>query len=149
VSLKDRINEDLKAAMRAGDALRRDTLRLLLAAVKQREVDGRQALAEAETLAVVERLTKQRREAISQFEKGGREDLAQKERAELEILLAYLPQALSGAELEAAVAAAISGTGAKAPSDMGKVMGVLKGELAGRADWGQVSALVKAKLSGR
>jgi hypothetical protein len=145
--LKARINDDLKAAMRAGDAKRRDALRLLLAALKQREVDERKDLADAEVVTVVEKLVKQRRESIVQFEKGGRQDLVQNEAYELELLQSYMPQALADAEVEAAIAEALAATGAKAPSDMGKVMGVLKSRLAGRADMGKVSALVKAKLA--
>jgi len=148
MSLKARINDDLKAAMRAGDARRRDALRLLLAAVKQREVDERKELVDAEVVAVIERMIKQRRESIVQFEKGGRQDLAQKEQFELELLRGYMPQAMSDDEIATAVAEAISATGAKAPADMGKVMGAVKGKLAGRADMGKVSALVKSKLSG-
>jgi len=148
VSLKARINDDVKAAMRAGDARRRDALRLLLAAVKQREVDERRELTDADVVSVIDRMTKQRRESIAQFEKGGRQDLAQKEQFELGLLLSYMPQALSDAEIAAAVVEAISATGAKAPADMGKVMGVLKAKLAGRADMGKVSALVKSKLAG-
>jgi uncharacterized protein YqeY len=145
--LKARINDDVKAAMRAGDARRRDALRLLLAAVKQREVDERRELTDADVVSVIDRLTKQRRESIAQFEKGGRQDLAQKEQFELGLLQGYMPQALSDAEIATAVAEAISATGAKAPADMGKVMGALKAKLAGRADMSKVSALVKAKLS--
>ena len=148
MSLKAKINDDLKSAMRGGDARRRDALRLLLAALKQREVDERKELADAEIVAVVERLIKQRRESIVQFEKGGRQDLAENEKFELAPLQAYMPQGLSDAEIDAAIAEAIAATGAKAPSDMGKVMGALKGRLAGRADMGKVSALVKSKLSG-
>lgn len=147
MSLKQRINDDVKAAMRAGDARRRDALRLLLAALKQREVDERKELADADVVAVIERMLKQRRESIAQFEKGGRQDLAQNEQFEVAVFQAYMPQALSDAEIEAAVAAAIAAAGAKAPSDMGKVMGALKGSLAGRADMGKVSSLVKARLS--
>jgi hypothetical protein len=147
MSLKARINDDVKAAMRAGDAGRRDALRLLLAAVKQREVDERRELTDADVVSVIDRMTKQRRESIAQFEKGGRQDLAQKERFELGLLQGYMPQALSDAEIATAVAEAISATGAQAPSDMGKVMGALKAKLAGRADMGKVSAMVKAKLS--
>jgi len=147
VSLKSRINDDVKAAMRSGDARRRDALRLLLAALKQREVDERKELADADVVAVIDKLIKQRRESIVQFEKGGRQDLARNEQFEVEILQAYMPQAMTDAEIEAAVAEALAATGAKAPSDMGKAMGALKGKLAGRADMGQVSALVKAKLS--
>lgn len=148
MSLKDRINDDVKAAMRGGDARRRDALRLLLAALKQREVDERKELADADVVAAIDKLIKQRREAIAQFEKGGRQDLARNEQFEIGVLQAYMPQALSDAEVEAAVAETIAAAGAKAPSDMGKVMGTLKGKLAGRADMTRVSALVKAKLAG-
>lgn len=147
MSLKARINDDVKAAMRAGDARRRDALRLLLAALQQREVDERKELADADVVAVVDKLIKQRREAIAQFEKGGRQDLARNERFEADLLQGYMPQAMSEAEIAAAVADAIAATGAKAPSDMGRVMGALKGKLAGRADMAKVSALVKGKLS--
>jgi uncharacterized protein YqeY len=147
MSLKARINDDLKSAMRGGDARRRDALRLLLAALKQREVDERRELADADVVAIAERLIKQRRESIAQFEKGGRQDLVQNERYELDLLQAYMPQALSDAEVDAAVAEAIAAAGAQGPSDMGKVMAGLKGKLAGRADMGKVSALVKSKLS--
>ena len=133
--------------MRGGDARRRDALRLLLAALKQREVDERKELADADVVAVVEKLIKQRRESIVQFEKGGRQDLAQNEQFELDTLNTYMPQGLSDVEIEAAVAEAVAAAGAKAPSDMGKVMGALKGKLAGRADMSKVSALVKAKLA--
>ncbi len=148
MTLKSRINDDLKAAMRGGDARRRDALRLLLAAVKQREVDERKELADADVVGVIERMIKQRRESIAQFEKGGRQDLAQNEKFESDLLQGYMPQALSDAEIAAAVAEAISATGAKAPADMGKVMGALKGKLAGRADMTKVSALVKSNLAG-
>ena len=148
MTLKSRVNDDLKAAMRTGDARRRDALRLLLAAVKQREVDERKELGDADVVGVIERMIKQRRESIAQFEKGGREDLAQNERFESDLLQGYMPQALSDAEIATAVAEAISATGAQAPSDMGKVMGALKGKLAGRADMSKVSALVKSKLAG-
>jgi uncharacterized protein YqeY len=148
MSLKARINDDVKGAMRGGDARRRDALRLLLAALKQREVDERKDLADADVVAVIDKMIKQRREAIAQFEKGGRQDLAQNEQFEISVLQAYMPQAMSDAEVEAAVAEAIAAAGAKAPSDMGKVMGALKGKLAGRADMTKVSALVKARLAG-
>jgi uncharacterized protein YqeY len=148
LTLKSRINDDLKAAMRSGDARRRDALRLLLAAVKQREVDERKELGDADVVGVIERMIKQRRESIAQFEKGGRQDLAQNERYESDLLQGYMPQALSDTEVATAVAEAISAVGAKSPADMGKVMGVLKGKLAGRADMGKVSALVKTKLAG-
>jgi uncharacterized protein YqeY len=146
--LKARINDDLKTAMRGGDARRRDALRLLTAALKQREVDERVELTDADVVTIVEKLIKQRREAMTQFEKGGRPDLVENERYDLGLLQAYMPQALSEAEIEAAVAEAIASAGAKAPSDMGKVMAVLKGRLGGRADMGKVSALVKSRLSG-
>ncbi|MCC7485956.1 MAG: GatB/YqeY domain-containing protein [Burkholderiales bacterium] len=149
MSLKARINDDVKTAMRGGDAPRRDALRLLLAAVKQREVDERRECTDADVVAVVERLIKQRRESIVQFEKGGRPDLVENERRELDVLMAYMPQALSDAEVEAAVAEAIVASGAGGPADIGKVMGVLKGKVGGRADMGKVSALVKSKLSAR
>ena len=148
MSLKVRISDEVKAAMRSGDARRRDALRLLLAALKQREVDERKDLADADVVATIEKLIKQRRESIAQFEKGGRLDLVQNEQFELDLLQTYMPQALSDAEVEAAVAEAIAAAGAKGPSDMGKVMGVLKGKLAGRADMSKVSTLVKAKLAG-
>ena len=148
MSLKARINDDLKTAMRGGDARRRDALRLLTAALKQREVDERVDLTDTDVVAIVEKLIKQRREAIAQFEKGGRQDLVENERYELDLLQAYMPEALSEAEIEAAIVEAIGSVGATSPSDMGKVMAALKGRLAGRADMGKVSAMVKARLSG-
>jgi len=148
LTLKARINDDLKAAMRGGDARRRDALRLLLAAVKQREVDERKELGDVDVVSVIERMIKQRRESIAQFEKGGRQDLAQNERFEIDLLQGYMPQALADAEIATAVAEAISAAGAKSPADMGKVMGALKAKLAGRADMSKVSALVKSKLAG-
>jgi hypothetical protein len=147
VTLKSRINDDIKNAMRAGDARRRDALRLLLAALKQREVDERKELADGDIIAVIEKMLKQRRDSIAQFEKGGRQDLADAEKFELEVLQAYMPQALSDAEIAAAVVAAMSDTGAAGPTDMGRVMAALKAKLAGRADMGKVSALVKSKLT--
>lgn len=147
MSLREQINDDLKAAMRGGDVARRDTIRLLLAALKQREVDERKVLADADVLAIIEKMLKQRRDSISQFEQGGRQDLADKEKQELVLLQAYMPQALGADEIAAAVAAAVAETGAAAPSDMGKVMAVLKPKLAGRADMSQVSAAVKAQLT--
>ncbi len=146
--LKDRINDDVKAAMRAGDTRRRDALRLLTAALKQREVDERRDLVDTDVVAVIDKMIKQRREAIVQFEKGGRQDLADKDQFEIAAFQAYMPQALSDAEIDAAIAEALAATGAKAPSDMGKVMGALKGKLAGKADMTKVSALVKTKLTG-
>jgi uncharacterized protein YqeY len=148
VPLKDRINDDIKAAMRSGDTRRRDALRLLTAALKQREVDERKDLADADVVTVIDKMIKQRREAITQFEKGGRQDLAENEQFEIAALQAYMPQALSDAEIDAAIAEVLAATGAKAPSDMGKVMGALKAKLAGKADMTKVSALVKAKLAG-
>ena len=146
--LRDRINDDIKTAMRGGDARRRDALRLLTAALKQREVDERKDLADADVVAVIDKMIKQRREAIAQFQKGGRQDLADQDQFEIAAFQAYMPQALSEAEIEAAIAEVLATTGAKAPSDMGKVMGALKGKLAGKADMTKVSALVKAKLAG-
>ena len=145
--LKQQINDDVKAAMRGGDARKRDALRLLLAALKQREVDERKELADADVVGVIDKMLKQRRESIVQFEKGGRQDLAQNEQFEIGVLQAYMPQSMTDAEIDAAVAEAIATAGAKAPSDMGKVMGALKGKLAGRADIAKVSSLVKAKLA--
>lgn len=147
MSLKTRISEDVKTAMRAGDAKRRDALRLLLAALKQREVDERKELADADVIAVVEKMIKQRRDSIAQFEQGGRQDLADVEKFEVGVLQAYMPQAMSDAEVESAVAAAIQESGAKSAADMGKVMAALKPRLAGRADMGKVSGLVKVKLA--
>jgi uncharacterized protein YqeY len=146
MSLREQINDDLKAAMRGGEVARRDTIRLLLAALKQREVDERKVLTDADVLGIIEKMLKQRRDSISQFEQGGRQDLADKEKQELALLQAYMPQALGDAEIAAAVAAAVAETGAAAPSDMGKVMAVLKPKLAGRADMTKVSAAVKAHL---
>ncbi len=148
MSLKARISDDLKTAMRSGNASRRDAIRLVLAALKQREVDERRELSDVDIIAVIDKMIKQRRESIAQFEKGGRQDLADKEKFELDVLQAYMPQALSDAEIESAIAAALQESGASAPSDMGKVMAVLKPRLAGRADMGKVSALVKSRLTG-
>ena len=148
MALRDRINDDLKLAMRAGDARRRDGIRLLTAALKQKEVDERRTLDDADVTAVIDKMIKQRRDSIAQFEKGGRADLAEAEQFEISVLQAYMPAALGDAEIDAAIASAIAETGAKAPADMGKVMGSLKTKLAGRADMGKVSARVKAKLAG-
>jgi len=148
MSLKARISDDLKAAMRAGDARRRDALRLLLAALKQREVDERKELEDIEIVSVIDKMIKQRRDSIAQFEKGGRQDLADAEKFETDVLQGYMPQALSEDEVAAAVSDAIAAAGAKSPADMGRVMGALKGKLAGRADMSKVSALVKQRLSG-
>jgi len=145
--LREQINDDLKAAMRGGDTARRDTIRLLLAALKQREVDERKLLTDADVLATIEKMIKQRRDSITQFEQGGRQDLADKEKQELALLQAYMPQALGDDEIAAAVAAAVAEAGAVAPADMGKVMALLKPRLAGRADMARVSAVVKTHLS--
>ncbi len=147
MSLRTQVNDDLKAAMRAGEAARRDTLRLLLAALKQREVDERITLADTDVLAIIEKMIKQRRDSISQFVQGGRQDLADKEQQELDLLQTYMPQQLSEAELLAAIADAVTTSGATGPADMGKVMAILKPALAGRADMGQVSARVKQALT--
>ena len=147
MSLREQINDDLKTAMRSGETVRRDTIRLLTAALKQREVDERKTLSDADVLAVIEKMIKQRRDSISQFEQGGRQDLADKEMQELTLLQTYMPQAMAEDELAAAIAAAVTETGAAGPADMGKVMAVLKLKLAGRADMGKVSAAVKAQLT--
>ena len=138
----------MKAAMRARDGARLSAVRLLLAAMKQKEVDERIQLADGDVLGIIEKMIRQRRESIALFEKAGRDDLAQVEKFELGVLAAYLPQQLSEAEVGQAVAAAIAETGAAGVKDMGKVMGALKAMLAGRAEMGKVSALVKSKLSG-
>ncbi len=147
MSLREQINDDLKTAMRSGETVRRDTIRLLTAALKQREVDERKTLSDADVLAVIEKMIKQRRDSISQFEQGGRQDLADREKQELTLLQTYMPQAMAEDELAAAIAAAVTETGAAGPADMGKVMAVLKPKLAGRADMGKVSAAVKAQLT--
>ena len=146
--LREQLNEDMKTAMKARQAERLGALRLLLAAVKQREVDERITLDDAGVIAVVEKMIKQRKDSISQYEKATRQDLADKEKYEISVIEAYLPQQLSAAEIEPAVGEAIAATGAKSAADMGKVMGVVKPRLAGRADMGKISALVKAKLAG-
>jgi uncharacterized protein YqeY len=146
MTLRDRINEDMKNAMRAREAERLGALRLLLAAVKQREVDERITLDDAGVVSVIEKMMKQRRDSISQYEKAQRQDLADKEKYEVSVLEAYLPQGLSAAEVEAIVAEAVAASGAKSAADMGKVMALVKPKVAGRADMGKVSALVKSKL---
>ena len=148
MSLKDRIQDDMKAAMRAKDAQRLSAVRLLLAALKQKEVDERVELADADVLGVIEKMLKQRRESIAQYEKAARADLAAQEKFEIEVLQAYLPAQMGEAEIAQAVAAAVAESGAAGVKDMGKVMALLKGRLAGKADMGKVSALVKAKLGG-
>ncbi len=147
MSLKQQISDDMKAAMRAKDTARLGTVRLVLAAIKQREVDERIELDDAAVTAVIDKMIKQRKDSISQFEAAARADLVAQEQAELDVLAAYMPAQLSEAEVVAQVQAAIAQTGAAGPQDMGKVMGVLKGQLAGRADMTAVSALVKAALS--
>jgi uncharacterized protein YqeY len=147
MSLKDKITEDMKTAMRAKDSARLGTVRLLLAAMKQKEVDERVELSDADVLAIIEKMLKQRRESIAQFEKAGRTDLADAEKFEIGVLSAYLPQQMGDAELAQAVAAAIAEAGASSMKDMGKVMALLKPRLAGKADMGKVSGLLKAKLS--
>lgn len=147
MSLKDQITEDMKSAMRAKEVTRLGAIRLLLAAIKQREVDERVVVDDAGVVAIVEKLIKQRKDSISQFATAGRDDLVAIEAAEMEILQVYLPAQLSDAEVEAAVAAAVAATSASGPQDMGKVIGVLKSQLAGKADMGKVSALVKAALA--
>jgi len=148
MSLKARILEDVKTAMKAREAARLSTLRMLTAAMKQREVDERIELDGAAILAIVEKLIKQRKDSISQFAKAGRQDLVDAETAELAVLAAYLPAQLSEAEVLAAIDAAIAAIGAASPKDMGKLMAQLKPQLAGKADMGKVSALIKAKLNG-
>jgi len=146
--LRDQLNEDIKNAMKAREQERLATLRLMLSAVKQKEVDERITLDDAAVIGVVEKMIKQRRESIAQFEKAARTDLVDKEKAEVAVLEAYLPRQLSQAEVEAVVAEAIAATGAKGAGDMGKVMGIVKPRLAGKADMGKVSAMVKARLAG-
>lgn len=148
MSLKDRITDDMKAAMRARDAERLSAIRMLLAAVKQREVDDRIEADDALVLSIVEKLIKQRKDAISQFEAGGRADLVAKETAEVNVLTAYLPAPMSESEVGAVIDAAITESGAAGPAAMGKVMALLKPRLAGRADMGQVSAMVRKRLAG-
>ena len=138
----------MKAAMRAKDAARLSTVRLLLAAMKQREVDERVELADPDVVGIIEKMIKQRRESIAQFEKGGRQDLADNEKAEMQVLSAYLPAQMGDADIQKEIDSVISATGAAGAKDMGKVMAALKAKLAGKADMGKVSALVKAKLSG-
>jgi uncharacterized protein YqeY len=147
MSLKEKISEDMKAAMRAKESGKLATVRLIIAAIKQREVDERIELSDEQVLSVIEKMIKQRKDSISQFEAGGRQDLADIEKAEMVVLSAYMPAQMSDAEVQAEVAAAVTQVGAAGPQDMGKVMGVLKGKLAGRADMTAVSAVVKAALS--
>ena len=146
MSLKDRITEDMKAAMRAKDAPRLSAIRLLQAAIKQKEVDERIALDDAQVLAVIEKMVKQRKESITQFEQGGRADLAAREKSEIDLLQGYLPAQLSEVEVDALIKEAIATSGAATIKDMGKVMGIVKARAAGRADMGAVSARIKAAL---
>ena len=149
MSLKARLTEDMKAAMKGGDKERLQVIRLANAAIKQREVDERIELDDAQVLAVLEKMVKQRRDSVSQYEAANREDLAAIERFEIGVIQGYLPQALDPAEIDALVAAAIAESGAAGPQDMGKVIGLLKPRLAGRADMGKVSGLVKQALPPR
>ncbi len=148
MSLKDQITEDMKTAMRAKDSERLGTIRLLQAAMKQKEVDERITLDDAAIVAIVDKLIKQRKDSITAFEGAGRQDLADKEKAEMAVLQAYLPERMSEGEVATAVQAIVAELGAKGPGDMGKVMGAVKTRLAGKADMGQVSAAVKAALAG-
>ncbi|MFZ5455218.1 MAG: GatB/YqeY domain-containing protein [Pseudomonadota bacterium] len=148
MSLKEQISEDMKTAMRAKDSARLGTIRLLLAAIKQKEVDERIVLDDAQVTAVIDKMLKQRRDSIGQYESAGRQDLADAEKFELEVLTAYMPQQMSADEVRAVIAEVIAAVGAAGPADMGKVMGPLKAKLAGRTDMAQASALVKAALSG-
>jgi uncharacterized protein YqeY len=146
-SLKDRITEDMKNAMRAKDSERLGAIRLLLAACKQKEVDERVVLDDVAVIGIVDKLIKQRKDSVAAYEQAARQDLADKESAEIKVLQAYLPQRMSADEVSASVKAIVSELGAKGPGDMGKVMGVVKTRLAGKADMAQVSAAVKAALS--
>ncbi len=147
MSLKQQITEDMKSAMRARETARLGAIRLLLAAMKQREVDERIELSDADILAIIDKMMKQRRDSISQYEAAARQDLADVEKFEMTVLQTYMPQQLTEAEIEAAVTQAIVASAAASPQDMGKVMAILKPQLAGRADIAKVSGLVKAKLS--
>ena len=147
MSLKQKINEDMKSAMRAKETARLGAIRLLLAAMKQREVDERIELTDADVVAIIEKMLKQRRDSISQYKAANRQDLVDVEEFEVTVLQTYMPQQLSEAEIVAAIAEAIAATGAAGPQDMGKVMGVVKPKLAGRADMGKVSGLIKAQLT--
>jgi uncharacterized protein YqeY len=147
MSLKEKLSEDMKAAMRAKESEKLATIRLINAAIKQREVDERVELGDDQVLSVIEKMIKQRKDSITQFEAGGRQDLADKEKSEITVLAAYMPAQMSDAEVQAEVAAAVAQSGASGPQDMGKVMAVLKPKLAGRADMTAVSVLVKAALA--
>jgi len=147
MSLKERINEDMKAALRAKESARLSAIRLLLAAIKQKEVDERISVDDAQVVAITDKMLKQRKDSIAQFEQAGRQDLVDKEKFELEVLSAYLPKQAAPEEIAAEIDAAIAAVGATGPQDMGKVMGPLKAKLAGRADLAAVSAQVKARLA--
>ena len=147
MTLKEQISEDIKSAMRAKDAPRLGAIRLLLAAMKQKEVDERVVVDDAAVVAVIEKALKQRRDSIAQYEAANRPDLAEKEKFEVAVLSAYMPQAMSQEEVAAVIAAVVAETGAKGPADKGKVMAAVKPKLVGRADMGQVSGLVKAALT--
>ena len=147
MSLTDRIKDDMKVAMRERDKERLSTIRLILAAIKQQEVDRRETPTDADVLAILDKMVKQRKDSIEQFTKAGRDELAEKEQSEIVVIQDYLPKQLSDEEILALVADAISTTGAESMRDMGKVMGILKPQLQGRADMGQVSGLIKSKLS--
>lgn len=147
MTLKEKLSEDMKAAMRAKQSEKLATIRLINAAIKQREVDERIELGDDQVLSVIEKMIKQRKDSITQFEAGGRQDLADKEKAEMVVLAAYMPAQMSDAEVQAEVAAAVAQSGASGPQDMGKVMAILKPKLAGRADMTAVSGLVKAALA--
>lgn len=148
MSLKEQISNDMKAAMRAKEAGKLATIRLLLAEIKRKEVDEQIEVNDQQTIAIVEKMIKQRKDSITQFEAGNRPDLAEIEKAELEVLIAYMPAGLSDEEIAAEVVAAVTASGAAGPQDMGKVMGIVKPKLAGRADMTVVSNLVKKALSG-
>ena len=148
MSLKARITDDMKTAMKAKEAARLATIRLLLAAIKQKEVDERVELDDAAVAAVIEKLVKQRKDSVTQYEAAGRQDLADAEKGEIVILSTYLPEKMGSDEIAAAITAAVAATGAKGPADMGKLMAVLKPQLAGKADMAEVSKLVKAALAG-
>jgi len=148
VTLKERLTEDMKSAMKGAEKQRLSTIRMAQAAIKQREVDERITLDDAQVLAVLEKMIKQRKESIVQFEQGGRADLAAQERAEIELLQTYMPAQLSPADLDTLIRDAIAATGAVSVKEMGKVMAIVKSKAAGRADMGAVSARIKAALSG-
>jgi len=147
MSLKQQITEDMKTAMRAKDTARLGAIRLLLAAMKQREVDERIELSDTDVIVIIEKMVKQRRDSISQFEAANRQELADIEKFEITVLQAYMPQAMSETEVASAIDEAVAASGAKSPQEMGKVIALLKPKLAGRADMGKVSALVKARLA--